>query len=636
MPQWTVDAPTRLAFDDVTALRVRVIAGSVAILATSEAPALDITRISGQPLTVTHEDGLLTISYEDLTWDGLLEWLRPRNHSADLMVTVPRDCPAQVGVVAATAIVSGITARTSVKSVSGAITLDGLNGKVDARTIGADVEAQDINGQVTFNSVSGDLTLAGGSLDRLDAKTVTGRVTADVHLGKPGDVRVATVSSDVALRLPAAPDARVSLRSTSGRLLTEFDGLRRSHSPGSHSVSGTLGAGTGHISVTTLSGRVTLLSRAPQAGTGRNGPPQAAPPQAAPPQGATRGQRPAGRRGPVRRIRGRPSAGRAGGCGKTGPGPVGGGHRSRAHRQRRDAGRRTDEGRDSMSPVFRHGRLRLYLLRLLDEEPRHGYEVIRMLRDQFMGVYAPSPGTIYPRLARLEEEGLVTHDELDGRKVYRITDAGRQELHEREDELAELEQELSDSVRDVVREVKEDVRETVRNLREELTWAARSARQPDETGSERPAPGDQLRAQAEDVRQRARWSREEAKEQARRVRDEARENARRAKDDAKEWARQEREQARSSGRDWEWASWAGWADSPGRRGRPGRPDAAPLRDLEQTVKGFVRDLGLAGLAVRRRGGRGRAHRTADHPGRDAGAGPQRDLRGRRPARGPPR
>ena len=287
MPQWTVDAPTRLAFDDVTALRVRAIAGSVAILATSEAPALDITRISGQPLTVTHEDGLLTISYEDLTWDGLLEWLRPRNHSADLMVTVPRDCPAQVGVVAATAIVSGITARTSVKSVSGAITLDGLNGKVDARTIGADVEAQDINGQVTFNSISGDLTLAGGSLDRLEAKTVTGRVTADVHLGKPGDVRVATVSSDVALRLPAAPDARVSLRSTSGRLLTEFDGLRKSHSPGTHSVSGTLGAGTGHISVTTLSGRVTLLSRAPQAGTGRNGPPQAAPPQGAPPQGAT-------------------------------------------------------------------------------------------------------------------------------------------------------------------------------------------------------------------------------------------------------------------------------------------------------------------------------------------------------------
>ena len=82
-----------------------------------------------------------------------------------------------------------------------------------------------------------------------------------------------------------------------------------------------------------------------------------------------------------------------------------------------------------MSPVFRHGGLRLYLLKLLDEAPRHGYEVIRLLQDRFLGVYSPSPGTIYPRLARLEEEGLVTHDEVDGKKVYRITDKGREEIN---------------------------------------------------------------------------------------------------------------------------------------------------------------------------------------------------------------
>ncbi|HEY0718569.1 MAG TPA: DUF4097 family beta strand repeat-containing protein [Streptosporangiaceae bacterium] len=264
MPQWTVDAPTRLAFDDVTALRVRTIAGSVAVLATSETPALDITSISGRPLVVSHDHGVLTISYEDLTWDGLLEWLRPQNHSAELTVIVPRDCPAQVGVVAATAVVSGVAARTSVRSVSGAITLDGLGGRVDARTVSGDVEAQDLSGQISFNSVSGDLTLAGGSLDRLDAKTVSGSVTADVHLGRPGQVRVATVSSDVALRLPAEPDARVSLRSTSGRVLSEFDRLRPTDTPASHSLNGTLGDGSGQITVTTLSGRVTLLKRAEQ------------------------------------------------------------------------------------------------------------------------------------------------------------------------------------------------------------------------------------------------------------------------------------------------------------------------------------------------------------------------------------
>src|SRR5690349_24679830 len=103
-----------------------------------------------------------------------------------------------------------------------------------------------------------------------------------------------------------------------------------------------------------------------------------------------------------------------------------------------------------MSPVFRHGRLRLYLLKLLDEAPRHGYEVIRLLRDRFMGVYSPSPGTIYPRLARLAEEGLVTHDGVDGRKVYRITEAGRDELRSRSWELTESVVEMSASVRDTV------------------------------------------------------------------------------------------------------------------------------------------------------------------------------------------
>ena len=186
-----------------------------------------------------------------------------------------------------------------------------------------------------------------------------------------------------------------------------------------------------------------------------------------------------------------------------------------------------------MSPVFRHGSLRLYLLRLLDEEPRHGYEVIRLLRDRFMGVYSPSPGTIYPRLARLEEEGLVTHDEVDGRKVYRITEAGREELRSRSDELDELEEELSESVSDIVREVREDVRQTVRSLREELTWAARESRRMGQ-------------AAAADAREQAKQDRDEALAQARQARDEAKEQARQARDQAKQAGEQTKEQARQA------------------------------------------------------------------------------------------
>lgn len=99
-----------------------------------------------------------------------------------------------------------------------------------------------------------------------------------------------------------------------------------------------------------------------------------------------------------------------------------------------------------MPPVFGHGRLRLYLLKLLDEAPRHGYEVIRLLEERFRGRYAPSAGTVYPRLAKLESEDLVRHTTEGGRKVYAITAAGRRELTARQAELAELEAEIHRSL----------------------------------------------------------------------------------------------------------------------------------------------------------------------------------------------
>jgi Putative adhesin len=260
--EWTIEAPTSLEFDDVTELRVRLIAGSVAVLATTGRPSLEVSSIEGDPLTVTYQDGLLTITHENLNWEGLLKWLRPQRHSATVTVSVPRKCRAQVGVVSATAVMSGISARASVKSVSGGITLDGVAGDVDANTVSGAVEAQGINGKLNFNTVSGDLTLAEGWLERLDVNGVSGDVTADLDLDPLGGMQVTTVSGEVMLRLPAEADARVNLHSVSGDVRSEFAELGRSSTPASRSVSGSLGAGSGQVSVTTMSGRVMLLRRA--------------------------------------------------------------------------------------------------------------------------------------------------------------------------------------------------------------------------------------------------------------------------------------------------------------------------------------------------------------------------------------
>jgi DNA-binding PadR family transcriptional regulator len=127
-------------------------------------------------------------------------------------------------------------------------------------------------------------------------------------------------------------------------------------------------------------------------------------------------------------------------------------------------------------PVFAHGHLRLYLLSLLAERPMHGYELIQALSDRFGGTYVPSAGTIYPRLAKLEEDGLVSK-ESDGRKtVYSITDAGRAELSGREGELGGIEDELSDSVRRLANEVRTSVTDAMKTLRADLAAAARDAR----------------------------------------------------------------------------------------------------------------------------------------------------------------
>ncbi|SEI53690.1 transcriptional regulator, PadR family [Arthrobacter sp. yr096] len=129
-----------------------------------------------------------------------------------------------------------------------------------------------------------------------------------------------------------------------------------------------------------------------------------------------------------------------------------------------------------MPPVFAHGALRLYLLALLETGPKHGYEVIKALGDRFGGTYSPSAGTIYPRLAKLEEEGLVA-TETDGRRTkYVITEAGRSELDGRRQELADVEDTISASVRRLADTLREDIQTNMRGLRADLAATAEAAR----------------------------------------------------------------------------------------------------------------------------------------------------------------
>jgi len=114
------------------------------------------------------------------------------------------------------------------------------------------------------------------------------------------------------------------------------------------------------------------------------------------------------------------------------------------------------------------GVLRYAVLDLLRERPQHGYEIIEALRDRFAGLYAPSPGAIYPLLRRLEQRGYVVASEQLGRRVYTLLDEGKRLLAEQEPLVQELRRRLPDldatPLRQEARALRQELREAGRRL----------------------------------------------------------------------------------------------------------------------------------------------------------------------------
>lgn len=77
---------------------------------------------------------------------------------------------------------------------------------------------------------------------------------------------------------------------------------------------------------------------------------------------------------------------------------------------------------------FDNGEVRLVILSLLEDGPKHGYQLMKEMQERSGGIYRASAGTVYPTLQQLEDEGLIDSEKKDGRRVYSLTEAGRTEL----------------------------------------------------------------------------------------------------------------------------------------------------------------------------------------------------------------
>lgn len=268
MSEWSVAEPRKLTFDEpVSELHVRIVNGTVNVVGTDEGSArLEVSEIDGPPLVVTQEGGILSVAYEDLPWKGFLKWLDRKGwrRSAVVSLAVPADTRVEVGVVGAGAVVSGIQGPSVVKGVTGDTTLVALSGPVRADTVSGNLEAQAVTGDLRFNSVSGDLTVVEGSGSSVKADSVSGSMIVDLDPEGPTDVRLTSVSGEIAIRLPAPADADVEANTASGTISNAFEGLRVHGQWGAHKITGRLGAGTGKLRATTVSGSIALLRRPPR------------------------------------------------------------------------------------------------------------------------------------------------------------------------------------------------------------------------------------------------------------------------------------------------------------------------------------------------------------------------------------
>jgi DNA-binding PadR family transcriptional regulator len=108
--------------------------------------------------------------------------------------------------------------------------------------------------------------------------------------------------------------------------------------------------------------------------------------------------------------------------------------------------------------------MKYVILKVLQDKPRHGYELMKELEERMHGCYSPSPGTVYPTLQWLEDEGLVASKEVEGKKVYEITDQGRKFLAEHRDVVDEIFARVEEAVERVAGAAMADVNRAMGRL----------------------------------------------------------------------------------------------------------------------------------------------------------------------------
>jgi DNA-binding PadR family transcriptional regulator len=128
-------------------------------------------------------------------------------------------------------------------------------------------------------------------------------------------------------------------------------------------------------------------------------------------------------------------------------------------------------GMHGFGPLFGRGAIKFIILDLLKDQSKHGYEIMKDIEDKVGGFYASSPGSVYPTLQMLEDQGYVTSSEKNGKRVYQITDEGKKYLEQNKDAMDDIQGKHALSAR-----FSQEQREIMREMRSLIAALAHEAR----------------------------------------------------------------------------------------------------------------------------------------------------------------
>ncbi|MDN3497277.1 DUF4097 family beta strand repeat-containing protein [Planococcus sp. APC 4015] len=214
--------------ETVRSLKVGLVGGQIDVVAHDEPGArIEVHGVTIKDLRIEVTGDAVEIDHPQLRWDNFLEVFRnfgAGGPKAEISVAVPRDVALTLGVVSASALVSGIRTDARLNTVSGDIIVNGFTGDLTVNAVSGDVQVRELDGAISANSVSGDVA-ATGAVRKATVDTVSGAIVVD-STGPIQGISLNSVSGNATVRLDQGLPANYVVRSVSGRVL--IDGVVRS------------------------------------------------------------------------------------------------------------------------------------------------------------------------------------------------------------------------------------------------------------------------------------------------------------------------------------------------------------------------------------------------------------------------